>query len=61
MGEIKIYDLREQLLLPEYYTRLDDKGEYQFSNQEVEQAHTVINDTVFWAERMKPIREELLG
>lgn len=61
LGEVRIYDLREQLLLSSYWNQLNDAGEYQFSDDEVEQANTLIEDTVFWAKKMRPIREEVLG
>jgi NAD(P)H-dependent FMN reductase len=60
LGEVKIYDLRDQLLLNNYWDRLDDQGDYQFSDEEVEQVETIIAETVFWAEQMAPIRERLL-
>jgi NAD(P)H-dependent FMN reductase len=60
LGEVKIYDLRDQLLLNNYWDRLDDQGDYQFSDEEVEQVNTIIVETVFWAEQMVPIRERLL-
>jgi NAD(P)H-dependent FMN reductase len=59
MGELKIYDLREQVLLPEYYTRLNDQGQYQFSDREVQAANTVLDEIVFWSEQMKTTREKL--
>lgn len=59
MGEMRVYDLREQLLLPNYYTRLNDSGQYEFSDEEKQAASTVLDDTVFWAEQMKSAREKL--
>lgn len=59
MGEVKIYDLREQLLLPNYWDRLDDNGQYQFSDEEREQASAILDDLVFWAEQMQPIRQRV--
>lgn len=59
MGELKVYDLREQVLLPQYFTRLNDQGQYQFSEAENQAATTVIRDTIFWAEQMKVAREKL--
>lgn len=59
MGEVKVYDLREQLLLNDYYNRLDDNGQYQFSDEEREQALAILDDLVFWAEHMQPIRARL--
>jgi NAD(P)H-dependent FMN reductase len=59
MGELKIYDLRDQLLMPEYWNRLDDEGRYQFSDREVEAAQDILRQIVFWAEEMKRSRERL--
>ncbi len=59
MGEMRVYDLREQVLLPHYYNRLNDAGQYEFSDEERQQATTVLDDTVFWAEQLKPVREKL--
>lgn len=61
LGEVRIYDLREQLLLSNYWNRLDDDGAYRFSEDEEELAQTIIKDTVFWAEKMTPIRQEVFG
>jgi NAD(P)H-dependent FMN reductase len=61
MAEIKIYDLRPQLLLPSYYTRLDDTGQYQFSDDERDQAMSMLNELVFWAGQMRPIRERIMA
>lgn len=61
MGEIKVYDLREQLLLPNYYTRLDDNGHYQFSGEERDQANTVLDELVVWSEHMKRVREQIMA
>ncbi|HEV2072735.1 MAG TPA: hypothetical protein VGR29_03750 [Thermomicrobiales bacterium] len=59
MGEPKIYDLREQALLPKYYNRLNDQGQYQFSDGEVEAANTDLDEFVFWSDQMKSAREKL--
>jgi NAD(P)H-dependent FMN reductase len=59
MAEIKVYDLREQLLLSSYYTRLDENGQYQFTDEEREQASAILDEVVLWAEQMQPIRERL--
>lgn len=59
MGELKIYDLREQVLLPEYYTRLNEQGQYQFSDKEVQAVTTVLDEIAFWTGQMKAAREKL--
>jgi NAD(P)H-dependent FMN reductase len=61
MGEIKVYDLREQLLLSNYWGQLDDNGQYQFSDKEREQASAILDELVVWAEQMQPVRERLMA
>lgn len=60
MGEVKIYDLRDQLLLPNYWNRLDENGQYRFSDEEREQAKALLDDLVLWAEQMQTVRERML-
>lgn len=59
MAELKIYDIREQVMLPAYYTRLNDQGEYQFTADEAEQANAMLEQLVFWADVMKDARARL--
>lgn len=59
MGEIKVYDLREPVLIPKYYERLDESGQYQFSDAEVAEASTLLDEIVFWSEQMQPVRAKL--
>ncbi len=58
-GELKMYDLREQIMLPNYWEHLNEKGEYQFNDRHVAAANAILTDLTFWAEKMKPAREEL--
>lgn len=58
-GELKMYDLREQLVLSNYWERLNDRGEYQFSETEEETAKKILSDLAFWSKQMKGAREEL--
>lgn len=57
MAELKVYDLREQVLIPSYYMNLDEQGRYRFSDAEAQAANTMLDDLVFWAEQMKAARE----
>lgn len=56
-GELRMFDLREQLLLPNYWGNLDDKGNYQFSEAEAEHAGVVLTELATWAKKMKVARE----
>lgn len=58
-AELKIYDLREQILLPNYWENMNGEGEYQFNGTLEESANTLIDSLVFWAGQMKTARAEL--
>lgn len=58
-GELKIYDLREQLLMPDYYNKMDEKGLHKFEERHHDQIQEILTQTAFWAEQMKPIRQQL--
>ncbi|OYX43297.1 hypothetical protein B7Y94_01980 [Candidatus Saccharibacteria bacterium 32-49-12] len=55
-GELRMFDLREQVLLPNYYFRLDDEGNYQFSEEEEKAADTMLSELTTWAEKLKTAR-----
>ena len=59
-GELRMYDLRDQLLLPSYWNRLDENGAYQFSEQEQVTLTKQLNDLIFWSGQMKQARTELV-
>lgn len=58
-GELKMYDLREQILLPSYYEHLDQNGAYQFTQQHEDAAKVLLDALAFWSERMKEARTKL--
>lgn len=58
-GEVKMYDLREQILLPNYWDHVNEKGEYQFNERHVASAKEILDSLVFWAGIMKNARQEL--
>lgn len=58
-GELKMYDLREQLLLPNYWNDMNERGEYQFTDEHKSQLNIQLESIVYWAEVMKPARENL--
>lgn len=59
VSEVRMYDLREQVLIPNYWESLDENGKYQFSAKENEAASEMIGNLSFWADYMKAAREEL--
>ena len=56
-GELRMFDLREQVLIPNYYFRTNEEGKYDFSEQEGELANTMIIELATWAKKMKVARE----
>lgn len=59
-AEVKLYDLRDQVLLPHYYTNLDDNGQFIFGPEHDKQADALLTGLTYWAEKMQPLRAELL-
>lgn len=58
-GELKMYDLREQILLPSFYEHKDDKGNYQFNERHEHAAKAMIEDLKFWGGVMKEARAKM--
>ncbi|HJP96336.1 MAG TPA: NAD(P)H-dependent oxidoreductase [Candidatus Saccharimonadales bacterium] len=56
---LKMYDLQKFVHFPNYFTSLNDKGEFQFTDEHAERAHGMLKDLVFWAEQMKEARAKL--
>ncbi|CAN5192272.1 NAD(P)H-dependent oxidoreductase [soil metagenome] len=58
-GELKMYDMREQVMLPNYWEDLDENGVYQLSDRHEHAAQLMLEPLVFWAKQMKIARAEL--
>ena len=59
VGELKMFDIREQVLLPNYWSGLDGEGNFQFTPQHEKAASVMFDSLVFWAGKMKQARLEL--
>jgi NAD(P)H-dependent FMN reductase len=55
-GELRMFDLREQVLIPNYYFRTNDQGAYQFSDQDTKQAETMLAELATWTAHLKIAR-----
>ena len=55
-AELKMYDIREQVMLHNYWGSLNEQGEYQFSVNEEKAATAMLDELVFWATQMKDAR-----
>lgn len=58
-AEMKMYDIREQVMLHSYWSDLNENGEYQFSVEHEKSATEMLDQLVFWADKMKDARNEL--
>lgn len=58
-GWLKMYDLSRFVHFANYFAGLNDKGEFQFTDEHAERAHGMLKDLVFWSEQMKEARAKL--
>jgi NAD(P)H-dependent FMN reductase len=58
-GWLKMYDLREQVILANYWGQLDENGKFKPSESQTHGAEAMLEAIAFWSEKMKPIRDEL--
>lgn len=58
-GELRMYDLREQIILQSYWEKMNDKGQYQFTESQEKEATRLLDALVFWAEAMKEARAKM--
>jgi NAD(P)H-dependent FMN reductase len=58
-AELKMYDLREQIMLPDYCDHTNEQGEYQFTETHEKLATALLDSLVFWARIMTQARAEL--
>lgn len=60
MAQMKVYDIREQVSLVEYYMNLDEKGQFKFNEHHEKAGNEMLDQLVFWAQKMKEARKELV-
>ena len=60
-AEVKLYDLREQVLIPNYWHGLDEQGEYTFTEDQASTVKNMLTTLVFWAGEMKESRKKLVS
>lgn len=56
-GELRMFDLREQVLVPNYYFNQNDKGEYQWGETEETQAKALLEELTTWTKKLKTARQ----
>lgn len=58
-AQLHMFDLREQILLPNYWENLNEKGEYKFTDRHAHGAKELIDSLAFWATELKDSRVKL--
>jgi NAD(P)H-dependent FMN reductase len=58
-GWLKLYDLREGVILSNYWSQLDENGKFQPNEHQINGAKAMLEAVAFWADHMKPAREAL--
>jgi NAD(P)H-dependent FMN reductase len=58
-AELKMYDLKEQILLPNYWNNLDTQGNFTFAHEHEKQAEKLLDSLTFWAREMKEARAKM--
>lgn len=58
-GELKLYDLRDQVMISNYWTQLDEKGQFVPTSEQNEAVKGMVQSLSFWTEAMKAPREKL--
>lgn len=58
-AELKMYDIREQVLLSNYWNHLNENGEFEFSESHDTEATALLDQIGFWAAIMKDARARL--
>ncbi len=58
-AEIRMYDLREQIMLPNYWDNLDNKGIYRFTEEHEKLANQMLDSLIFWSKVMNEARAKL--
>jgi NAD(P)H-dependent FMN reductase len=56
-AELRMFDLRDQVLLPNYYFNLNEKGQYQFTDNDVQSAEALLKELATWTPKLKIARE----
>lgn len=58
-GELKLYDLRDQVMISNYWTQLDEKGQFVPTSEQDEAVKGMVQALMFWTEAMKAPRQKL--
>lgn len=58
-GWLRLFDLREHVLISNYWSHLDENGTFKPAEHHTESANAMLKAIIFWSEQMKQAREAL--
>lgn len=58
-GELKLYDIREAVMVPNYWSQLDQQGAFVATADQAKAAQAVLAQLVYWADAMREPRRKL--
>ncbi len=58
-GELKLYDLRDQVMISNYWAQLDEKGQFVPTPEQGDAVKAMVEAIMFWTEAMKAPRQKL--
>lgn len=56
---LKLYGLSEQVVIPNYWSQLNDKGTFQPNETQIKDAHRLLKSVIFWSSTFKEARKKL--
>lgn len=57
-GWLKMYDLREQVIIANYWAQLDENGRFQPTESQTHGAEAMLREITFWAKQFKVARKQ---
>lgn len=58
-GYMSIIGLSDHVHFMEYYKHLDEKGHLKADDEQIATGHKLLQNIIFWSNKLKPIRDEL--
>ena len=58
-AEVRLYGIREQVLLTNYWNTMDEKGQFKFTNDHVTAANALLDQLLFWTGQFQRSRQDL--
>ncbi|HUS26309.1 MAG TPA: NADPH-dependent FMN reductase [Nevskiaceae bacterium] len=58
-GWVRMYDIAHFVTVPNYWTQLNEQGNFQPTERQIEDANKMLDQLVFWATHMKAARAQL--